>query len=306
MTISFISLLSFACNDMKPSMESSEFVLSDSLSTALASIKGDFDGDGIQEELKEKNIELEKYSLLFLVSSTTKIPDLKLRQSTVLPVLIHFNNVGDLNDDGRDEVTYVMEGRAGEENMFYMMTYIDDKWKELFSFQVMEGQRKFFEKIDEEKIQIFFRNKNAQLDSSLVSLGKEVQNNYTLSTDFPSNYVVKEWGLDCVKGTHFFLPDHTWKFIYDPYCFSIRTDFGTWETVGEQVRIHHTKTTGQKGLGVQRVRSGTEGAAVPDFYYDSYEAYESAANATIKIDIHSFFDKDGFLEIDTTERASEI
>ena len=128
-------------------------------------IKGDFDGDGVQEQLvehfyseithKETNKfyeNLPDYSDLvtrtvkkephsFVSCSNPAIKTLEISQGGQLLGLSYLKNEGDLNGDGTDEVSYVVNWADWSNlNHWNLMTYRNSQWEELYSFSIWDWQ----------------------------------------------------------------------------------------------------------------------------------------------------------------------
>ena len=128
-------------------------------------IKGDFDGDGKKEKLIEhyysqlKNKETNKFyeNLLeydqlmlltikkepksFLTSSNSKINDFEITNMDQQIGLSFLKNEGDLNGDGTDEISYVINfADYSNCNSWHIATYKRNKWTELYSFDIWDWQ----------------------------------------------------------------------------------------------------------------------------------------------------------------------
>lgn len=128
-------------------------------------IEGDFDGDGKKENMVEhyysrwNHQETNKYyshidDYDFLVSLTQKkrpysfassdnknIDTLKFSDLDQVFGLSYLKNEGDLNGDGTDEISFVMDYADWSNiNRCYIMTYKDGTWKELYSFEIRDFQ----------------------------------------------------------------------------------------------------------------------------------------------------------------------
>jgi hypothetical protein len=128
-------------------------------------IKGDFDGDGKQEQLvehfyslkthKETNkfyenipdyeklveltVQKEPHSLVSCSNPTIK--DLEISQGGQLLGLSYLKNEGDLNGDGTDEVSYVVNWADWSNlNHWHLMTYRNQQWEELYTFSIWDWQ----------------------------------------------------------------------------------------------------------------------------------------------------------------------
>ncbi len=181
-------------------------------------IVGDFNGDGKKEQLverffdKEAKQETNKFfegitydSLLslnakkklqcFVVSDDEKLDTLKIASPFHLG-LSYLKNEGDLNGDGTDELSYVVNHADWSNlNTWHLATYRNNRWVELYAFGIwdwelpelphdqndstnhrLEGELKSFQglvtPIKKGVIQIAFRNDEAELDTMIVDLGK--------------------------------------------------------------------------------------------------------------------------------------
>ena len=127
-------------------------------------ITGDFDGDGKQEILTEHYYSkkltretnkyydsLEYYDLVgftiqkepwsFLTCSNRKIDTLNISDALQQLGISFMKNEGDLNGDGNDEISYVVNcADFSNLNTCYIKTWKNGKWKELYSFSVWDWQ----------------------------------------------------------------------------------------------------------------------------------------------------------------------
>jgi len=128
-------------------------------------ISGDFNGDGKPENLAEHyysrrdkkespkfydNIEndwqvwdsvMKKQPYSFALPDDTSIDTLRISKEKQLYGIAYLKNEGDLNDDGTDEVSYVIDfADASGMNTCYLVTYKNDKWRELYSFQTRDWE----------------------------------------------------------------------------------------------------------------------------------------------------------------------
>jgi len=199
-------------------------------------VSGDFDGDGKKEDFiehfysgldnKETNkfydslpdytqlvaLTIKKEPWSFVISNNKNIDTLPIASTGQLLGLAFLKNEGDLNGDGTDEVSYVVNWASWSNlNTWHIVTYKNKKWAELYSFPIwnwqlpdlpetfnqyglfglenkiaittndtlnkkMEQQLKAFKglvkKIRTNKIQIIFRNDEAEEDTMMVDLKK--------------------------------------------------------------------------------------------------------------------------------------
>jgi len=128
------------------------------------SIKGDFNGDGKEEILNEhffslitnketnkfyKNanydelveLTIKKKPFSFLSSNDNMIDTLLISENEQLLGLSFLKNEGDLNEDGTDEISYVIN-HADWSNMntWHIITYQNNEWSELYSFSIRDWQ----------------------------------------------------------------------------------------------------------------------------------------------------------------------
>ncbi|MDR1725205.1 MAG: hypothetical protein LBR28_02300 [Bacteroidales bacterium] len=91
-------------------------------------IRGDFDGDGFEENLYETATKL--------YSDNKEITDLQLDGDLGVYFLV---NEGDLDGDGGDEISFMVVNRDFSNiNSFRVWTYTGERWKELFQIPVRE------------------------------------------------------------------------------------------------------------------------------------------------------------------------
>ena len=128
-------------------------------------LTGDFDGDGKKENLiehfyslldnKETNKfydSLSNYNQLvaltekkepysFVSSDNRRIDTLHISTDDQLLGLSYLKNEGDLNGDGTDEVSYVIDWADWSSwNTWHLVTYKNKKWTELYSFPIWDWQ----------------------------------------------------------------------------------------------------------------------------------------------------------------------
>ncbi len=197
-------------------------------------IRGDFDGDGRQDTLtehftsllngKETNkyydsldsyeqlvaLTVQKDPASFVSSNTKSIDTLFISAGGQLLGLAYLKNEGDLDGDGGDEVSYVVDAADWSSiNTCYIMSFKHHKWKELYNFGIWDWQIPplpqftaqygpfgvagmmstvgndtinaqlqkqldawpgFVKKICNNKIRVTFRNENADMDTMVVDL----------------------------------------------------------------------------------------------------------------------------------------
>ncbi|MEC4050470.1 hypothetical protein OX284_013590 [Flavobacterium sp. SUN046] len=128
-------------------------------------IDGDFDGDGVKEQLvehfyslktnKETNkfyenlpdygdlvtLTMKKDPYSFVSSTNKNIKNLEISQEGQLLGLSYLKNEGDLNGDGTDEVSYVVNWADWSNlNHWHLMTYRNQQWEELYTFSIWDWQ----------------------------------------------------------------------------------------------------------------------------------------------------------------------
>jgi len=197
-------------------------------------ITGDFDGDGRTDTLSEHYVSgrdnketnkfyeglsdygqlveltIEKEPISYCCSNNPLIDTMKIFSGEQLLGLSFLKNEGDLNGDGTDEVSYVVDwADCSNLNTWHLMTYKNNAWAQLYSFPIWDWQlpnlpntynqyglfgleqkhvstlqdtgaknveKEFSEfkgllrKIAENKIQIIFRNNEAEEDTMIVDL----------------------------------------------------------------------------------------------------------------------------------------
>ena len=198
-------------------------------------ISGDFDGDGKTENLIEhffsgidnketnkfyENLEyddlvdltMKKNPYSFVLSDNKSIDTLQVTGIAQNFGLSYLKNEGDLNEDGTDEVSYVVNFADWSNlNTWHLVTYKDKKWQEIYSFPIwdwqlpdlpettnqyglfglenkivnskdaitnnkIENELKNFKglvkKVETNKVQVIYRNEEADEDTLIVDLGK--------------------------------------------------------------------------------------------------------------------------------------
>lgn len=128
-------------------------------------ITGDFNGDGIKEKLiehffssidnKEANkfydsltdyaelvdLTIKKEPFSFLVSDNSIIDTLHISNDKQLLGLSYLKNEGDLNGNGSDEISYVVNWADWSNlNTCNIMTYRNKEWESLYSFPIWDWQ----------------------------------------------------------------------------------------------------------------------------------------------------------------------
>lgn len=174
--------------------------------STLAFVSGDFDGDGIEESLyehyfsdklkteikrphvKDDYSDLEDGSFFervrdlepisFMTSNNNQIDTLRLSDSVAQLGLYFIKNEGDLDGDGGDEISVVMNWLQYSTTTYCSIySYKSGKWVELYSFStwtwaVDEQADKggLIRKISNNKIEIKYRTDEADQDTMIVDL----------------------------------------------------------------------------------------------------------------------------------------
>ena len=182
--------------------------------STLLSISGDFDGDGSKENLYEhyfsnkvkKEIQVphtkDDYSDFedgsffdrvrdlepesFMICSNNQIDTLHLGTPEATLGLYYIKNEGDLDGDGGDEVSLVMNWLQYSTTTFCtILSYKKEKWVELYSFPtwtwaVDEQADKggLIRKISNNKIEVKYRTDEADQGTIVVDLSKMQNNNF--------------------------------------------------------------------------------------------------------------------------------
>lgn len=196
-------------------------------------ISGDFDGDGKQEQLTEHyysaidhnetnkwvadidyedlvRLTMQNEPYTFLTSDNHAIDTFRITNAPQQSGLAFLKNEGDLNGDGIDEISYVVNWADWSSlNTWYIATYKDKKWQILYSFPIWDwllpdlpgttsqygllglgdkrtlstpdsidiqleeellGFEGLVKRIGDNKIRIIYRNEEAELDSMVVNL----------------------------------------------------------------------------------------------------------------------------------------
>ena len=127
----------------------------------FTSIKGDFNGDGIEERLKEKLVRKSDHSSLdsfpdgypyglvgwidkqdpkcYLKSYSEEVDDLPVADNPMFG-LAYLINMGDLNQDGGDEVAFVIDhADFSNLNSCQIWSFCGGNWNKVFHFGIHEG-----------------------------------------------------------------------------------------------------------------------------------------------------------------------
>ena len=235
-SLAFISILSFSCKEepKQPiTIKKQEKQEPIPVFGYRFAITGDFDGDGKLEKLKEHytsnlyNKEINKFydgiddsgdmvdlaiksdPKSFVLSDNKQIDTLQISSGGQLFGVSYLKNEGDLNGDGTDEVSYVIDyADFSNLNSWYIVTYKNGKWQELYQFPIwdwqlpnlpansnqyglfgtenkniyasedieteweLHGWEGLVRKIQAGKIQVIYRNEEADLDTMVVNLNR--------------------------------------------------------------------------------------------------------------------------------------
>jgi len=165
-------------------------------------ITGDFNGDDLTETLTEhyfdgkKNTETNKFyediefdslvsltikknPISFVASTNKHIDTLHISSGGQLLGLSYLKNEGDLNDDGTDEISYVIDWADWSNlNTCHLMTLRNNKWSELYSFSIwnwqipdnLEGFKGLIKPMNKNKIQVIYMNNEAIEDTAIINL----------------------------------------------------------------------------------------------------------------------------------------
>lgn len=173
LSLSILSIL-FSCKEVQeaPTDKSSKIdtdtLISEKISPVFGyrfALVGDFNGDNKQDTLKEyffserdqketnkfygtdakfevfvdSTISKQPYS--FMTCDNCAIDTLRIAKTGQLLGVSYIKNEGDLNGDGTDEVSYVVNWADwSSTNTCHLMTYKQGKWKELYAFGIWDWQ----------------------------------------------------------------------------------------------------------------------------------------------------------------------
>jgi len=199
-------------------------------------VTGDFNGDGTKEKLMERfvsgvdnketnkfydglsdhgqlvELTLKKDPISFVISNNKHIDTLCISSRGQNLGLSYLRNEGDLNGDGTDEVSYVVNWADWSSlNTWHLVSYKNNKWTEIFSFPIWDWQlpdlpetfdhfslfgleqkishatndpinrqkekelmdfKGLVKKIETNKIQVIYRNDQAEEDTMMVDLNQ--------------------------------------------------------------------------------------------------------------------------------------
>lgn len=161
-------------------------------------ISGDFDGDGKKEKLTEHffssinnkethkfydsltnydqlvDLTVKKSPYAFLSCDDNKINSFQVANSGQLLGLSYLKNEGDLNGDGTDEISYVINWADWSNlNTWHIATYKNNEWKDIYTFDIWDWQ---IPDLPETFNQYgFFGLQDKIINSSDVEINKQVE-----------------------------------------------------------------------------------------------------------------------------------
>jgi len=114
----------------------------------------------------------------FMLSDNNKIDTLKIASGAQVSGVLFIKNEGDLNEDGRDEISYVIHWSDWSSlNTWHIVTYRNNQWEEFLKFPITEFQLdrlntngSLIRKIEKNKIQITCLNDNAEEQTKIMYL----------------------------------------------------------------------------------------------------------------------------------------
>lgn len=171
------------------------------------SIIGDFNGDGNKDTVYESyissmtsketykkqdnedwenNISLivKQLPVTRLYTSITKVDTFIVTNEAQQIGLFHFRNLGDLNEDGKDEIGYAINWADNSNlNHYHIVSIIDNKFKEIFSFKINEmlcyegsedlfDNKEFIQKIGNKTIKYKFYSDSATFETGEFKFNK--------------------------------------------------------------------------------------------------------------------------------------
>lgn len=170
-------------------------------------IKGDWDGDGKEEVLKERyfsrttgrnevapsrsriadsleydeliDMAINLNAMSYLVSDNNKIDTLFISTADSAQTfgVMYLKNEGDMDGDGADELGYIPAiAQMSTLTSYYIMSYKNGKWVHYFSFPIwswMDDFDSLAQKIDKNKFKLTFRNSDAEEETRIIDLNKK-------------------------------------------------------------------------------------------------------------------------------------
>lgn len=169
-------------------------------------VKGDFDGDGSPEnwnenylsQLTQKPIKRDLYAAIdqlqqnipaqepitTLQADKSTLNSLQISNDAYQYGLAYLKNEGDLDGDGADELSYVIDNiDQSNINKMYVVSYKNGAWKELYSFTIREStlpiysiknKERFIHKLEGGKMLVKFVNEQAFEEYQIVDLKKGI------------------------------------------------------------------------------------------------------------------------------------
>jgi hypothetical protein len=97
--------------------------------------------DNVENDYDIWDSVMDKMPYSFATSSNPAIDTLRISKVSQLFGIAYLKNEGDLNEDGSDEVSYVTDyADMSSLNTWHIMTYDKEEWKELYSFPIWDWQ----------------------------------------------------------------------------------------------------------------------------------------------------------------------
>lgn len=159
--ILFVLIMLYGCNTQEPDVYGNE---SNNTENFAFIISGDFDGDGAIDTLQEKYISnvdgrllpktipgkeydslvaltFHTQPLCLLVDPNSKLDTLEISNVNQQFGLAYLKNEGDLNGDGIDEISFVVDWADwSNTNTCYIYSYINGTWEKVYSFSIFDSQ----------------------------------------------------------------------------------------------------------------------------------------------------------------------
>jgi hypothetical protein len=97
--------------------------------------------DNVEDDYDILDLVMAKEPYSFATSSNALIDTLRISSVSQLYGIAYLKNEGDLNGDGTEEVSYVTDyADMSSLNTWHIMTYDKEEWKELYSFPIWDWQ----------------------------------------------------------------------------------------------------------------------------------------------------------------------
>ena len=134
----------------------------------------------------ENNLDLiiKKLPVTRLYASIPRVDTFIVTKEAQQIGLFHFRNLGDLNEDGKDEIGYAINWLDNSNlNHYHIVSIIDNKFKEIFSFNINEmfcyegseelfDNKEFIQKIGNKTIKYKFYSDSATNDTGKYKFSK--------------------------------------------------------------------------------------------------------------------------------------